>query len=65
MNPKTDNKIYELGRQAYLDSVNSRQANIDRFKVKTDPILQQNDYYVSKQNYNALIIFYRALNNIN
>ena len=56
MNPKTDNKIYELGRQAYLDSVNSRQANIDRFKVKTDPILQQNDYYVSKQNYNALNI---------
>ena len=48
MNPQTENKIYELGRQAYLDSMNSRQTNIDRFKVKTDPILQQNDYYVSK-----------------
>jgi len=25
----------------------SRQANIDKFKTKSDPILQQNDYYVS------------------
>ena len=37
---------YELGMKAYLDSAKSRQANIDKFKVKSDPILQQNDYYV-------------------
>ena len=37
---------YELGMKAYLDSAKSRQANIDKFKVKSDPLLQQNDYYV-------------------
>ena len=56
MNPQKDNNFNELGRQAYLDSTKSRQANIDRYKVKTDPILQQNDYYVSKIIYNILII---------
>ena len=44
MKPQTENNFNELGRQAYLDSINSRQANIDKFKTKSDPILQQNDY---------------------
>jgi hypothetical protein len=48
MDYQPENKFNELGKQAYLDSIKSRQANIDRFKVKSDPILQQNDYYVSK-----------------
>ena len=47
----SENNFNELGRQAYLDSINSRQANIDKFKTKSDPILQQNDYYVSNNNY--------------
>ena len=51
MKPQAENNFNELGRQAYLDSINSRQANIDKFKTKTDPILQQNDYYVSNNNY--------------
>ena len=37
----------DLGKQAYMDSLNSRQAIIDKYRNKTDPILQQNDYYVS------------------
>ena len=52
MTSQTDNKFNELGRQAYLDSIKSRQANIDRFKFKSDPILQSNDYYVSKIQFN-------------
>jgi len=44
----SDNKINDFTRQAYLDSMKSRQANIDKFKTKSDPILQQNDYYVRK-----------------
>lgn len=50
MTDATDNIMNDLGRQAYLDSCKSRQANIDKFKVKTDPILQQNEYYVSYNN---------------
>ena len=56
MDYQPENKFNELGRQAYLDSIKSRQANIDRFKVKSDPILQQNDYYVSKIQFNKNII---------
>ena len=48
MSDPKENKINDPGRQAYLDSIKSRQANIERFKFKSDPILQQNDYYVSK-----------------
>ena len=40
--------IEELRKQAYLDSHLSRQKNIDKYKYSTDPILQQNDNYVSK-----------------
>ena len=50
MTDTTKNIMNDLGRQAYLDSCKSRQANIDKFKVKTDPILQQNEYYVSYNN---------------
>ena len=42
-----NNQINDFTRKAYLDSMKSRQANIDKFKTKSDPILQQNDYYVS------------------
>ena len=43
----SDKQFSELGKQAYMDSNNSRIANMDKYKYKTDPILQQNDYYVS------------------
>ena len=42
-----NNQINDFTKKAYLDSMKSRQANIDKFKTKSDPILQQNDYYVS------------------
>lgn len=41
-------KFEEMRRQAYLDSHSSAQQIIDRHRNRTDPILQQNDYYVSK-----------------
>lgn len=47
MSETTENKINDPGRKAYLDSIKSRQANIEKFKYKSDPILQQNEYYVS------------------
>ena len=40
--------IEELRKQAYLDSYLSRQKNVDKYKYYTDPILQQNDNYVSR-----------------
>ena len=46
----SEQQFNELGKQAYIDSINSRQANIDKYKYKSDPILQQNDYYVSIKN---------------
>ena len=46
MKDSNNKEFNDLGMKAYLDSVKSRQANIDKFKVKSDPILQQNDYYV-------------------
>ena len=48
MSDPNENKINDLTKQVYLDSVKTRQANIDRFKNKSDPILQQNDNYVRK-----------------
>ena len=53
-----DNKYNELGKQAYLDSMNARKANMDKFNFKSDPILQRNDYYV------RLIIFNNIKNYI-
>ena len=47
MKNTSEQTFNELGKQAYLDSMNSRQAIIDKYRNKTDPILQQNDYYVS------------------
>ena len=46
MKDSNNKEFNDLGMKAYLDSAKSRQANIDKFKVKSDPILQQNDYYV-------------------
>ena len=46
MKDSNNKEFNDLGMKAYLDSVKSRQANIDKFKLKSDPILQQNDYYV-------------------
>ncbi len=43
----SEQQFNELSKQAYLDSNNSRRANMDKFNYKSDPILQQNDYYVS------------------
>ena len=42
----SDQKFNELSKQAYLDANNSRKANLNKFNYKSDPILQQNDYYV-------------------
>ena len=50
MKNTSEQTFNELGKQAYLDSMNSRQAIIDKYRNKTDPILQQNDYYVSNLN---------------
>ena len=44
----SEQKFNELSKQAYLDANYSRKANINKFNYKSDPILQQNDYYVSK-----------------
>ena len=60
----SDQQFNELGKQAYIDSMNSRQANIDKYKYKSDPILQQNDYYVSNQKYNNYNKYFRKLHNI-
>ena len=38
MSDPKENKINDPGRQAYLDSIKSRQANMERFKFKSDPI---------------------------
>ena len=43
----SEQQFNELSKQAYMDSINSRKANMDKFNYKSDPILQQNDYYVS------------------
>ncbi len=50
MKNTSEQTFNELGKQAYMDSMNSRQAIIDKYRNKTDPILQQNDYYVSNPN---------------
>ena len=47
MNNLSEKQFNELSKQAYIDSQNSRKANMDKYKHKSDPILQQNEYYVS------------------
>ena len=42
----TEQKLSDLSRQAYLDSLNSRKMNVEKFSHKSDPILQNNEYYV-------------------
>lgn len=43
----SEKQFNELSKQSYMDSSNSRKANMDKFNYKSDPILQQNEYYVS------------------
>jgi hypothetical protein len=55
----SDQQFNELSKQAYMDASASRKANLDKFNYKSDPILQQNDYYVRKIiiNFQLLIFF--------
>lgn len=57
----SEQQFNELSKQAYMDSINSRKANMDKFNYKSDPILQQNDYYVSITIY---LILYRKFNKV-
>ena len=50
----SDEQFNELSKQAYMDSCNSRIANMNKFNYKSDPILQQNEYYVSIKKFNFL-----------
>ena len=43
-------KIAEMRNQAYYDSRSSCQDNVNKYNY-SDPILQQNDYYVSNKNF--------------
>ncbi len=40
-----------LTREAYLESANLAKANANKYKNYTDPILQQNEYYVRENFY--------------
>ena len=42
----SEQQFTELSKQAYMDASVSGKANMDKFNYKSDPILQQNDYYV-------------------
>lgn len=57
MKDTKDNKFNELGKQAYLDSINARKANQDKFNFRSDPILQQNDNYVRLIIFNNICYF--------
>ena len=57
----SEQQFNELSKQAYMDSINSSKANMDKFNYKSDPILQQNDYYVSITIY---LILYRKSNKV-
>ena len=57
MKDTKENKFNELGKQAYLDSINARKANQDKFNFKSDPILQQNDYYVRLIIFNSIFYY--------
>ena len=52
----SEQQFNELSKQAFLDSSNSRKANMNKFNYKSDPILQQNEYYVSTKKFNFFII---------
>ena len=43
----TNEQLDEM-KQAYYESKNLAKANANKYKNYTDPILQQNDYYVRK-----------------
>ena len=43
----SEKQFTELSKQAFMDASISRKANMDKFNYKSDPILQQNDQYVS------------------
>ena len=45
MSDFTNEQLNEM-RQAYYESKNLAKANANKYKNYTDPILQQNDYYV-------------------
>ena len=63
----SEKQFTELSKQAYIDAYVSRKANMDKFNYKSDPILQQNDYYVSKKEIFLFIIFsnFRKFKDIN
>lgn len=61
----SEQQFNELSKKAYMDSINSRKANMDKFNYKSDPILQQNDYYVSNINLIFLQKKFRKHLNIN
>ena len=44
----SDQQFNQLSKQADIDANASRKANQDKFNYKSDPILQQNEYYVRK-----------------
>jgi hypothetical protein len=46
----SEKQFTELSKQAFMDASISRKANMDKFNYKSDPILQQNDQYVSFNN---------------
>lgn len=47
MSNLSEKQFNELSKQAYADSINSCKANQNKYKYKTDPILQQTETYVS------------------
>jgi hypothetical protein len=51
--PETFNKET---KQVYMDAKNARLANYERFQFCSDPILQQNKFYVSNNYLNNLNI---------
>jgi hypothetical protein len=47
-----NDKMDELRKQAFFDSHLSRQANINKYKYSSDPILQEKENYVSNYIFN-------------
>lgn len=50
---ETNDNIADQRRQAYVDSKTSFQQIVNKHRIRTDPILQQNEYYVS-----IILLFY-------
>ena len=48
MSNLTSDQLNEM-QKAYYDSKSLAKANANKYKNYTDPILQQNDYYVRKK----------------